>query len=749
VVEVPAGCNDKSCQTTVGSNLSAPSGVVVDAAGDVFISDQGLSQAVEVPVGCSSAACQTTVGSGLSYPIGIAVDGAGDVFIADLSNNDVVEVQRSQPPSFSFASTPVGSTSSDSPQSVVIQNVGNQPLDAVAPGLVVTGPNFVQTGGSGTPTDCTGKFALTPGSSCNLSVSFEPQGVGPRTSTATFTDNTLNTSPSAKQNIALQGTGSQGTVSVTVGTNPAGLAFSVDGTNYNSAQTVSWTIGSQHTIATISPQTPVAGTQYNFANWSDGTFSTSDSVTASASTTSYTAYFNTAYLLTTAVNPANGGTVSPPSGTYYGAGKSVALSATANAGYTFSNWTGNVDKPGSAATTITMSAPESVTANFTASTNPTTTTLISSLNPSTYGQSVTFTASVASTGGGTPTGSVTFSDGKNALGTISLSKGTAALSTSLLGGGSHSITASYSGDNSNQSSASTVLTQTVQTASTTLGLTSNLNPSVYNQAVTFTATVTPQAGGSATGTVTLYDFATKITLGAASVSGNQATIVLTGLPVGTGYIASSYSGDSNFTGSISNEVFQVVKKAVTAMEVSSSPNPAFVRQTVTFTALVSSQYQGAVSGTVTFASGGVSLGSATLANGQASVTTAFSAPGNHAITAKYLGDSNNKNSASSGPKEVVTKYPSSTTVVSNLNPSVVGQQVTFTATVSTSGSPTGTVTFKSGATTLGTVGLTGNSASLSTSALPAGTHIIKAVYSGDATFAASTSPGLSQVVTRH
>ena len=135
----------------------------------------------------------------------------GNVYVPDVGNAGAVPpaiqlIQRSQPPSFSFASTAVGSTSTDSPQSVVIQNIGNQPLDAVAPGLLVTGPNFVQVPGSGTPEDCTSSFTLTPGATCNLSLSFEPQSAGPLTSTAVFTDNALNANP-ATQSIALSGTG--------------------------------------------------------------------------------------------------------------------------------------------------------------------------------------------------------------------------------------------------------------------------------------------------------------------------------------------------------------------------------------------------------------------------------------------------------------------------------------------------------------------------------------------------------------
>ena len=88
----------------------------------------------------------------------------------------------------------------------------------------------------------------------------------------------------------------------------------------------------------------------------------------------------------------------------------------------------------------------------------------------------------------------------------------------------------------------------------------------------------------------------------------------------------------------------------------------------------------------------------------------------------------------------------STAVVSSLNPSLVGQSVTFTATV-TGTTPTGTVQFRDGVANLGSpVALAGGSASLVTSALSAGTHAITAVYSGDADDATSTSPPVSQVV---
>jgi hypothetical protein len=91
----------------------------------------------------------------------------------------------------------------------------------------------------------------------------------------------------------------------------------------------------------------------------------------------------------------------------------------------------------------------------------TTTTLVSSLNPSNFGQSVTFTATVS---GASPTGSVSFDDNGTLLGSGSVSAGNASLTTSTLAVGSHPITATYGGDPANSASSSSILTQVVTTS---------------------------------------------------------------------------------------------------------------------------------------------------------------------------------------------------------------------------------------------------------------------------------------------
>ena len=90
--------------------------------------------------------------------------------------------------------------------------------------------------------------------------------------------------------------------------------------------------------------------------------------------------------------------------------------------------------------------------------------------------------------------------------------------------------------------------------------------------------------------------------------------------------------------------------------------------------------------------------------------------------------------------------PTTTTLASSLNPSMLGDSVTFTATVSPAAA-NGTVTFMEGAATLGTNALSGGAATFATAALSGGLHTLTAVYGGDITnFDGSLSDPLSQTV---
>ncbi len=378
---------------------------------------------------------------------------------------------------------------------------------------------------------------------------------------------------------------------------------------------------------------------------------------------------------------------------------------------------------------------------------PTTTALTSSLNPSNFGQPVTFTATVTAQRGfykGTPTGTVSFYDGTTLLGTGTLSNGVATYTTSSLSVGTHSMTAVYGGDTNFLGSTSGVLKQVVNQNSTTTGLTSSLNPSNYGQAVTFTATVTGQYGGTPTGTVSFYDGTTF--LGTGTLSNGVATYTTSSLSVGSHSMTAVYGGDTNFVGSTSPVLKQVVNQASTTTGLTSSPNPSNYRQKVTLTSTVTGQYGGTPTGTVSFYDGTTLLGTGTLNNGVATYRTSALSVGSHSMTAVYGGDSNFYGSTSPVLKQVVNKTATTTTLTSSKNPSKYGEMVTFTATVTGhGGTPTGTVTFKSGKIVLAKVSLTNGVAEYSTKKLRKGKHTIQADYSGDADYK-SSSASLVQTV---
>jgi hypothetical protein len=377
----------------------------------------------------------------------------------------------------------------------------------------------------------------------------------------------------------------------------------------------------------------------------------------------------------------------------------------------------------------------------------TTTTVASSLNPSNYGQSVTFVATVTSSSG-TPTGTVVFYNGPTAIGSATLSNGSASFSTSSLPQGADSITATYQGSSGFGSSTSAVLTQVVVGITTATSLGSSLNPSTYGQLVTFAATVT-SGSGTPTGSVIFYDGTTAI--GSVTLSNGSASFSSSSLPAGSNSITAAYQGSSSFAPSTSAVVTQVVTLSNTTTALASSVDPAKVDQHVTYTATVTGQYGGAVTGTVTFQDNGVTVATVGVSSNQATFTTKYRAAGIQVMSAIYSGDSNDQGSTSSVLVEDVGKVPyaSKTTVTTSGSPSPVGQPVTFTANVTSKDGtiPDGeTVTFYADSKEIGTGTTSGGVASFTTSSLTAKTWTIKATYSGDSTFKESSGI-VKQVVT--
>ncbi|HVB08780.1 MAG TPA: Ig-like domain-containing protein [Bacillota bacterium] len=387
-----------------------------------------------------------------------------------------------------------------------------------------------------------------------------------------------------------------------------------------------------------------------------------------------------------------------------------------------------------AATTITLTAPASVT----------------------YGNSLTMSAQVSAAppGTGVPSGLVTFYDGTAPLGSFMVTgSGTAVLTViPAVAGVTHTLTAVYAGSTDYAGSTSTPATVQVQPAPSSTAVASSPNPSVYGQPVTLTATVTSAAGPSSpTGSVTFYDGSTS--LGTGTLSGDKATLTTSDLGAGAHSITAVYGGDADFAASTSTAVSQTVSPDSTTTTLASGANPSVFGQPVTLTVsvAVSPPGAGAPTGTVTFTDGSATLGSATLSGGTATFTTSSLSVGSHAITATYAGDANFTGGTSGSLAQVVNQAATGTTLSSSADPSVYGQGITLTATVAVTapgaGSPSGSVTFYDGSTSLGTAPLSAGAATYTTSSLAVGSHALSAVFSGDTSFLGSTGD-LAQTVSQ-
>jgi streptogramin lyase len=141
--------------------------------------------------------------------------------------------------------------------------------------------------------------------------------------------------------------------------NPPGIPITVGVTSYSTPVAFVWPNGSLHTLNAAPPQ----GASYSFSSWSDGQ-PQSHTISAGPAPTVYVANFN-AYQLTANVTPLGAGSVTPASGTSYGPGTNLQVTAQANQGYYFNSWSGALTgsmNPQS----LLMNGPEAVTANFTA-----------------------------------------------------------------------------------------------------------------------------------------------------------------------------------------------------------------------------------------------------------------------------------------------------------------------------------------------------------------------------------------------
>lgn len=368
---------------------------------------------------------------------------------------------------------------------------------------------------------------------------------------------------------------------------------------------------------------------------------------------------------------------------------------------------------------------------------PTETTVIAAPNPSTAGQVLTLTATVAAQppGSGTPAGTVTFSGPSGLNQTASLdSSGTASITVTATVSGT--VTASYAGSATFAASQGTVELD-VDKIVTATTVTAVPNPSDGGQSVVVTATVVTVPGGQGTpaGNVLFTGPGGLAQLATLDGSG-VATITSSSLPSGT--VRASYQGNPVFAAS-QGTVAVTVNRIPTTTTVSASPNPSAVGQSVTLTATVVADPPGGTPvGTVRFVGPRGFNQAATLdASGTATVTLAAAASGT--VAAIYEGTATF--AGSQGTIDlIVGQAPTTTAVTADPASSVAGQTITLTATVAASPpggvTPTGNVTFTGpgGLSVNATLNASGL-AVVTTTAMISGT--ITASYAGNATFTGS------------
>jgi Big-like domain-containing protein len=328
-------------------------------------------------------------------------------------------------------------------------------------------------------------------------------------------------------------------------------------------------------------------------------------------------------------------------------------------------------------------------------------------NPSSFNQSVTFTAAVSAPAGGvslSSAGSVAFTDSvtsaaiKDCSSVKPTANGVATCSYSGLAIGSHTITVAYSGDPNFTSSSNTVV-QSVGATATTTSLIANPPSATFNTSVTFTATVASAAqGGTAfSGTMAFTDNGATIPgCGAVAVNGTSgiATCVTSTLPAGADTIIAAYSNDKNFGGSTASLTEQVTAASATITLAPTTPapilavNPNGMNDAVTFTASIFPPYSGTVplSGTMIFtdtitANGTTSSAPICKVAPSASGVAVCACPsascalpsGQNTITASYTGDPNLTPAPSAAVSQLVEDY---SLVVSSAPPVAVTQGFT-------------------------------------------------------------------------
>jgi len=375
-----------------------------------------------------------------------------------------------------------------------------------------------------------------------------------------------------------------------------------------------------------------------------------------------------------------------------------------------------------------------------------------------YGDVISLNATIASYSVGNPKGSVTFYVGSNLLGTVPIVDGMAILRVSnylshlnIPTGANVIFKGVYSGDENFIQTNTNNWSETITKAAVTVALYSESpNPSFLGKAVNLTASVRsllniPTDAGNTpvgippTGTITFVVDGTPRT--PVTLTNGIATLSISNLSVGSPHtIIAQYSGDNNFLSDNSITYTQQVQKVGTTTTVTSMPNPSTYNASPSFTVTIASLVsgQGTPTGTIRVTYGENTSQTYTLTSGQVIFSLQNLPTGSNNMTIVYSGDST-FSSSSTVYNQIVT--PATTQIISSVTPisPIYGQPITLNAVVSsTQGTPTGTVLFTEGSTTIGVGTLSSGTTSINLKNLTVGNHTIIATYPTQGNFNSSS-----------
>ena len=504
----PGTVNASSTLTKIASNFSFtwPSGIAIDPAGDLFVTDAYNNAVYEILAGAGGVSASSnvlTLSTTLHMPIQDALDAQGNLYFADSSGTHVREMTLATPPTLTFPTVTTRTTSAA--QTVQVQNIGNTTLTfpipssgmnpSISPGFSYGNSSTCLQSGSGAAS----AFTLASGGTCTISLAFAPTAAGALSGDVVLTDNALNTAAPAY----------------------ATQSIPLSGTSTLPATTTTLQLGASSVSA--------GGSLTLTANVKDG---------ASNPVTYGTVYFYDDTHVPLGMANLNSSGV---------ATTTIAVHAHPGTNTITATYVGDFQYSGSTST------PQSLGVT----TNTSTVVLSAITSPVALGSSLTLTATVKDAGSNPVTyGTVYFYDNTHVpLGRANLNSSGVATTTitAHMHPGANSITATYVGDfrYSGATSAAQSVTIGKDTSTTTLqlGATSVAN----GGSLTLTATVKNSTSNPITyGTVFFYDN-NNVPLGMANLnsSGVATTTVTVHAHAGANPITATYVGDYQYNGSTS------------------------------------------------------------------------------------------------------------------------------------------------------------------------------------------------------